>query len=129
MNRYWSLLTFISLFCYGLWGYFGNQTAKYADAYSALFFSSLGTLLAGFLCLGLLHFQPVFSLKGTLYGMSTGLATGIGTLFFISALRVGNTAPTVFITALYPVITLLLCIFLLHEHITIKQVLGIFFAV
>jgi len=128
ISRHWILFTLLSLLCYGFWGYFGNLTAKYTNAYSALFFSSIGTFAAGLICLSLLHFQPAFSAKGTMYGMLTGLATGVGTLFFIAALRSGSTAPTVFITALYPVVTLLLCVFLLNEHLTLKHVIGMVLA-
>lgn len=66
---------------------------------------------------------------GIVYGVSAGILGGLGIIFFYFAMKEGKTSVVVAMTALYPLVTLLLSSLILKEHITLKQTLGIFFAI
>ena len=113
---------------YGLWGFWGAKTSAEVGAKSANFYAALGTFAIGLLCFSLMNFKPVFTVKGMTYGMLTGAATGIGTIFFIAALRVGPAIPIVVITALYPLVSTFLMILFFNQTVTLKQLVGIIFS-
>ena len=53
----------------------------------------------------------------------------LGTLFFFAAASRGKISVVVSMTALYPIITIILAAIFLHEPITVQQVLGMLCAV
>jgi transporter family protein len=125
----WYFPSLIALFLYGAWGYWGARASSFINPLSITFYSSLGVLISGILALVMLDFRPELSVKGSLYGLLNGLASGMACIFFILALRKGPAMPVVFVTSMYPLITLLLCIVFLKQEITLKQTLGMFFAI
>ncbi|AHE67146.1 EamA family transporter [Legionella oakridgensis] len=125
----WYLPSFVSLFLYGVWGYWGAKASSLIQPLSTVFYSSLGVLVAGFIALFLLGFKPELSMKGGAYGLLNGLANGIGCIFFIIALRKGPAMPVILITSMYPFITLLFCVLFLKQGVTWKQGIGMLFAI
>lgn len=124
----WYFPSLIALCLYGAWGYWGARASSFINPLSITFYSSLGVLVSGVLALFLLDFKPELSAKGSIYGLLNGLANGIACIFFILALRKGPAMPVVLITSMYPLITLVLCMIFLKQGITLKQILGMFFA-
>lgn len=125
MFKSWQFYTLLAFLSYGSWGFWGAKTSTEVGARSAIIYSSLGTLLVAILCLSLLHFKPHFSVKGFSYGMLTGLSTGLGTVFFISALRAGPPIRVVIITSLYPLVTTALLVFFFNQTLTLRIIAGI----
>jgi bacterial/archaeal transporter family protein len=125
MIKPWYGPTIASLLLYGLWGYWGAKTSSEVGARAANFYSAFGTFIIGMVCLAMMHFKPSFTLKGASFGLLTGASTGLGTLFFIQALRKGPAIPVVMITALYPLVTTFLLVIFYHQTLTIKQMLGV----
>ena len=125
MFQKWQLFTFLAFLFYGSWGFWGAKTSAEVGAKSAIIYSSLGTLCVALLALVLLHFKPQFSIKGISFGMLTGISTGLGTIFFIAALRIGTAIPIVIITALYPLVTTLLLILFFHQTLNLRIIIGI----
>ena len=125
----WYYPSLVALCLYGAWGYWGARAATFINPLSITFYSSLGVLVSGVLALFLLDFKPELSSKGSMYGLLNGLANGIACIFFIVALRKGPAMPVVLITSMYPLITLLLCMIFLKQTVTLKQSLGMIFAI
>lgn len=125
MIKPWYMFTFISLIFFGLWGFLGAKTSAEVCAKSATFYSALGTFIVAISCILFMDFEPGFNTKGLTYGVLTGMATGLGTLFFIGALRQGPAIPIVTITALYPLVSTVLMVVFLNHSITLKQAIGI----
>lgn len=125
---YWFPAAVISLLSFGLWGLFSKLTINCVDARSALFYQSIGVATIGLLALWLLHFKPATSPKGISFGLLTGIAYGIGCLFYFIAADRGKVSTVVTMTALYPIVTIFLAYMLLHEGIHIRQGIGIIFA-
>lgn len=124
----WYLPSMLALLLYGAWGYWGARASTFLNPLSITFYSSMGVLLSGLIALVLLGFKLELSTKGSIYGLLNGLASGIACIFFILALRRGPTVPVVLITSMYPMITLILCSIFLKQGISLKQGLGMFFA-
>ncbi len=72
-----------------------------------------------------MDFKPETNFKGLSYGLLTGIAYGIGCLFYFLAADKGKIITVVTLTALYPLVTILLSYLVLHETISLKQVGGI----
>lgn len=124
----WIIFAIIATLLYGIWGFLGAKAAPLIDSTSATFYSSLGVLLGGIICLLTSNFKLVTAAsRGSAYSLLNGLATGLGCVFFIAALKRGPSIPIIMITALYPVITGVLCIIFLKQDLTIKYAIGTIF--
>lgn len=129
MNLSWYFPSVIALLLYGAWGYCGTRASTFINPLSITFYSSIGVLISGIIALVLLGFKLDLHAKGGLYGLLNGLASGIACIFFILALRNGPTMPVVLVTSMYPLITLILCAIFLKQELTLKQGLGMGFAI
>lgn len=125
----WYYPSFVALCLYGAWGYWGTRASNFISPLSITFYSSIGVLVSGIIALVLLDFKPDLCVKGSAYGLLNGLASGIACIFFILALRNGPTMPVVLVTSMYPMITLMLCMIFLKQGLTLKQGLGMVFAI
>ncbi len=110
---------------YGLWGFFPRLASLYLPPRDALVYQTLGGLPIMALVLAWLRFRPAFHHPGALYAFLTGLAGAIGTLFFFAAIQhASSTTPVVMVTALYPLVVLVLALFILNEPLTLRQGIG-----
>ena len=121
----WLSATFLSLFSFGLWGFFTKLTVLHIDSKSALVYQTLGVAVIGLLTLGLVNFRPATDVKGLSFAILTGVAYGVGCLFYFVAASKGKIIHVVTLTALYPLITIILAYLLLKETISFKQMAGI----
>lgn len=124
----WLPAALIALLSFGLWGLFGKLSVLYIDPKSALVFQTAGVLVLGLITLTMLGFKPAFDGKGSSLGILTGLAYAAGCLFFFIAASKGKTITVVTLTALYPLITIILSYFILRETINLKQCIGVLLA-
>jgi bacterial/archaeal transporter family protein len=121
----WLPAALLALFSFGVWGLFTKLAIVYIDSKSALVFQTVGVLMVGLITLGLIKFRPETDIKGLTYGLLTGIAYGIGCLFYFIAADKGKIMTVVTLTALYPLVTIILSYLLLKEGINLKQCCGI----
>ena len=124
----WLTASFLSLFSFGLWGFFTKLAVVHVDSKSALIYQTIGVLFIGLVTLGMVGFKPEASAKGFMYATLTGVGYGVGCLFYFIAASKGKIVTVVTLTALYPLITIALAALLLKEAVTIKQGCGIILA-
>ncbi|MDH5525041.1 MAG: EamA family transporter [Desulfobulbaceae bacterium] len=124
----WMAASLLALIIYGFWGFFPKLAVQYISPPSALIYEIAGAMLVGLIALLLVRFQPDVHPKGILFAMLTGITGMIGTLFYFYAASRGKISVVVSMSALYPVITIILAAIFLREPITIKQIFGIIFA-
>jgi len=124
----WLPAALVSLFSFGLWGFFTKLTVIHIDSKSALIYQTIGVILIGVLALGMMKWKPATDAKGFSYAILTGIAYGIGCLFYFVAASKGKIITIVTLTSLYPLVTILFAFLLLNEDINLKQCLGILFA-
>lgn len=121
----WLPAAVLALMSFGLWGLFTKLAVVYIDSKSALVFQTLGVFVVGLVTLFLIDFKPETQIKGISFGLLTGVAYGIGCLFYLIAVGKGKVITVVTLTALYPLVTIILSSLLLHEAISFKQCIGI----
>jgi transporter family protein len=93
-----------------------------------LLFQAVGILVFALLVLFLVRFSVEWSGRGFLFSFLAGLAAFIGFLTFFIALETGKASTVVTLSALYPVVTIVISIIFLHERLTLTQGMGIVFA-
>ncbi len=125
---HWLPAAILSLLSFGLWGLFSKLSLNYIDSRSALIFQTAGVLLIGLLVFGASNFKVAMHGKGLLFALLTGIAYSLGCYLYLIAADKGKISTVVTLTALYPLITLLLSFVFLQEAINLKQGLGIIFA-
>ena len=124
----WLMAMFASLISFGLWGLFAKMSVLHIDSKSALVYQAFGFLFVGLMTLAMIGFKLPAQIKGSSFGFLSGVASGLGCLCFLIAADKGKIITVVTLTALYPLITVLLSLLVLNEYINIKQCMGIVFA-
>jgi transporter family protein len=126
---HWITTSLFALISFGIWGLFSKLTMMHVNSKAALVYQTLGVLLIGIVTYGLVGFKPQFNVHGFGFGIATGIAYALGCLlYFIAVNQGGSLVAIVTMTAMYPMITILLSYFILNEALSIKQILGIGFA-
>jgi bacterial/archaeal transporter family protein len=125
----WLTAAIFALFSFGLWGFFSKFSVLHIDAKSALVYQTIGVLIAGLFTLSLMKFKPAVDAKGISYALLTGIAYGVGCLFYLIAASKGKIITVVTLTALYPLVTILLAYWFFKESVSLKQCLGIVLAI
>jgi len=125
----WFFWTILALVTFGAWGFFPKLAVNYITPSSAIIYQVIGGLLVGVVGLTLVNFKPETHPMGILYAVLTGITGVLGTFFYYAAASRGQISIVVSLTALYPLITILLAMIFLHETLVLKQVIGLCFAV
>jgi transporter family protein len=124
MNN-WLVCSILALVTWGFWGLFPKLAVTYTNPTTALFYEAVGSMICGF---GLaLYFGgiPEASFKGAFFGIMTGMVALLGAWFYLNASRNANISLVVVITALYPVVTVLLAVIFLKEPFGLKQSIAL----
>ncbi|MBN1755666.1 EamA family transporter [bacterium] len=124
----WFIYTLVVLFMWGLWGFFPKLATNYLDPRSAMVFGAMGSLVIALGVASTIGFKVQVHPKGILFAVLTGVCGSLGALFFLIAVSKSKATLVVTSTSLYPLITILLAFIFLNETITLKQGLGMFFA-
>lgn len=113
-----------ALLVWGIWGLLPKLASRHLDPKSILVYEAFGALAVGLVVLAQMNFKPQVHSAGIALAVATGAAGFVGTLLFLYAISKGKAAVVVTITALYPLVVIILSHFLLGEHITLKQGIG-----
>lgn len=124
----WLVFSVLSLLLWGLWGFLAKLATGYVGPKSVFIYAGVGVVSMGLFAVSVMGFRPEPVLKGAVLGILTGVAGTSGALFFFLAMSRGKASVVVTMTALYPLITIILSFIILREHITLKQGFGLLFA-
>ena len=124
----WLTTAIIAFILYGLWGFFPKLAVTYISPGSAVVYEVAGVMLVGLLALTVVGFRPEVHPKGILYAVLTGVTGMLGTLFFFYSVKTGKVSVVVSLTALYPLITILLATLFLREALSARQLLAMILA-
>lgn len=124
----WLVLAVCSLMLWGLWGFFQKLATNYMGPKSVYIFAASSIFMVVLFTLFSLDFRPELHPKGILYSILAGLTGSVGGLFFVHSVNRGKASVVITMTALYPVVTILLSFLILKEGITLKQGFGIVLA-
>jgi len=124
----WVAFAVLSMLLYGLWGFFPKLASRSLDFRTILIIESVGTLIVVGVLLASMKFRVGADLRGTAYALAAGLAGALGSLFFLLALSRGKASVVVTMTAIYPLVVIILSALFLKEPLTLKQGAGIVLA-
>ncbi len=124
----WLLPSVATLLLWGIWGFFPKLAAASLPPKAVFVFQAIGNLIVIAAVLVSANFRLEVNSKGVLFAVLAGLAVALGTFFFLVALDRGKASVVVPMTALYPVVSILLSILFLGERLTLHQALGIAFS-
>lgn len=121
----WVALTLLATFIFGFWGFFPKLATQHLEPRTVLFYQNVGTLLSTIVLLTVLRVRITVHPRGILFSVLTGVAGTVGTLFMLMALSKGKVSVVIPLTAMYPVVTVLLAALIFKEAISIRQVIGL----
>jgi bacterial/archaeal transporter family protein len=124
----WYLYALLTVVMWGIWGVFSKFASAHSKPRQVLIFQSVGVLAFALLVLAIENFKFEWSVPGFTWSFAAGFFTFIGFLTFFAALESGKASTVVTLSALYPVVTILLSVIFLHEKISLKETVGIGFA-
>lgn len=121
----WLLYAAITLISWGIVGLLQKLSTNYISAESSLIW-----LVAGFLLMEpLLYPGPAvfhYSAWNLIWALLSGVLNALGAWALFAAMKNGGKASIVApLTALYPLIVIILVPFVLHESITMLQLVGV----
>jgi uncharacterized membrane protein len=123
----WIFYSFVSAVCFGVWGLVSKIAADGVPPMQNLILSAAGLVPPALLLLPSIHWRTERSVgRGALFGVLTGVFGGLGNLSLYAALSGGGKAAVVFpLTAIYPLITVLMAWLILREQLSRAQIGGI----
>jgi len=124
----WYLYALLTVVMWGIWGVFSKFASAHSKPRQVLLFQSAGVLAFALVVLLIENFKFEWSAPGFSWSFAAGFFTFIGFLTFFAALEDGKASTVVTLSALYPVVTILLSVIFLREKISLKETIGIGFA-
>lgn len=124
----WLYYSILSLLFWGLWGFFSKLATNYISPVSVLFYGVLGAAVSGITGLLVMGFRPEGQPLGISYALISSIVGTAGAFFYYFALSRYKASVVITLTALYPMVTIVLSFIILKEGITLKQGIGILFA-
>lgn len=121
----WLLPALIAFVLWGLWAYIPKITTQHIDPRSALVFQAVGAFAFGLVVLATLGFRPMLHERALPLALLTGVLGIAGGLAYLYAVARGPVTLISVLTALYPVLTVLLANLFLGEAVSPRQWLGI----
>jgi transporter family protein len=124
----WYIYSVLTVVTWGLWGLFSKIASNYGKPRQSLIFQTVGVLAFGLVVLVMEKFKVEWNTAGFSWAAAGGFLAFVGFLTFFAALDEGKASTVVTLSALYPLVTILLSITFLHEKLTIRQGAGIVLA-
>jgi transporter family protein len=123
--KVWYLYAVLTVVTWGLWGVCSKIAATYAKPRQALLFQTVGIVAFALLVLALEKFKIEWNAAGFGWAALGGFLAFVGFLTFFAALDQGKASTVVTLSALYPLVTILMSIGFLHEKLSMRQGIGI----
>ena len=124
----WIIPICITFVLWGIQGFVAKLTTQYINPMSALLYNIVGAFIVGIVILYLLNFSPQIHAKGIALAVFMGTLGILGALGMLYSMRQGKVSVVTVISALYPLVSILLAYFILKEPVTLKEGVGIVFA-
>jgi drug/metabolite transporter (DMT)-like permease len=115
--------------CWVPWTFVSKLGSEQIPATTMQYLFNWGSIPVGLGFLMKQRFRIEKSPKGIAFGLTVGILSAIGQLALFAAFRYSSNASVVTVlTSLYPLVTVVLAVIVLHERLTKAQVLGLGFA-
>lgn len=124
----WVLPAIAALVVWGFWAFLPKLALQSLPPHNVIFYESLGNFIITVPILFLLRFKVEFEKKTVAQIAGTAALTVCAILCYFLALRHGPVAVIATMTALYPIICLILARVFLKERVNGKQIVAIIMA-
>jgi transporter family protein len=125
----WLTPALLAFVIWGFWAFLPKVATQYINVKSVIFFEVFGAMVIALIALISLDFKLQTDPRGVALAVIVG-ALGLGGSFaYVYAVTKGPVGIISVFTALYPIVTVLLAYFILQEPISVKQAVGIGFAI
>jgi bacterial/archaeal transporter family protein len=121
----WILPACGALLCWGFWGFIPKLTTRYLAPQSAIVYEVGGAVIFAVIVLTSLKFQPQVHPLGISLAVVTGMLGFLGAFCFLTAVSTGPVTLVSTLSALYPIVSIVLAVTFLHEPMTLRQSFGI----
>lgn len=130
LKQKWFWYSIASAFCWAGFAISARFGSNELPANMMQFVAAFGFLAFGIVLFAARGFRLETNRRGAIYGTIAGMLLGAGGLALYAAYRGGsNTAVVTTATSLYPMFTVVLAVIFLRERITLRQSIGMLFAV
>jgi transporter family protein len=124
----WLLYAVLCILLWGLWGVFSKLASDRITPQQWQVLFTAGCLPAAALALWRLRGRVETDGRGAVYGVLNGVCSGLGGLAFYAALARGQASIVSTVTALFPLLTVILAMLILRERINRVQMGGVVLA-
>jgi transporter family protein len=124
----WLLPTLGTIFFWGIWGFLPKIVVKHISPNSAIVYETFSSFLVSFIVFLSLGYNFQNDYKGVFFAVLTGLFGAAGAFCFLKAVSCGSVMIIAPLSALYPIVSCILAVVLLHETLTIKQCIAVLFS-
>lgn len=119
------LLVLGNIVFWGLWGFFSKLAVEKIGFQAGIFYSvTLFSFIAGYLLVTHQLLPLKFDSNGILFAILAGVAGGTASILLYMLLGKNPAGLVIAITALYPIVTLILSMVFLKETLTLPQTVG-----
>jgi transporter family protein len=121
----WQAWSLLALFAWGLYGFLPKLAGQHLAPSSAMIYYALGVAGVAGVAAAVGGFQARAPAAGIFWSVLTGTCGALGGLAYFYALRDAPVSVAAPLTALYPVISLLLAFAVLRETVSPRQWFGV----
>lgn len=125
----WTLYSMLAILAWGFWAFLPKIAVTWIDPKSAFVYEVIGGVFTGLIVFFLIGPNLGTDLRGIVPSVLTGVAGYAGLLCFMLALRTGKVSVLAPLTALYPIVSLVLAMIFFREKLNVVQVAGVCLAV
>ena len=124
----WLSYALLCILCWGVWAFLSKLGADQMTPMQMQVLFTIGMLPVVLVAVVRLGRRIDTDFLGATYGILNGIFTGLGLLAYFAALARGKASIVSPITALFPLLTVLLAFFLLRERMNRVQMAGLVLA-
>jgi len=129
MLQSWVFPAFLTFVFWGLWAFVPKLVIARISPFTAIVYEAIGSVIVAAIVLiffrDKVHFTDLSS--GGL-AIFAGVCGMVGVLSYFWAIKTGPVSIVITVTALYPILAILLALVFLNEAVTVKQIIGMVFA-
>lgn len=124
----WLLHAMACILWWGVWGFLAKLGSDFATPLQLQILFTFGMVPIAVLALLQVRFKLAAKRRGAFYGVLCGLFSGLGLLAYYASMQRGKASIVGPVTALFPLLTILLAFVFLKEKVNRVQAIGMILA-